>query len=337
MRPWLLLPVRVAHDLAPLGLELGRVFLPERPLEWRSFAWSRRGRILNFRNRLGTAGGVDKDGRHIAGWRHFGAGFVEIGTVTPLPQGPNPGRIIDRDVDAEALWNRMGFPGHGAAFTREFLREWRNDERLAEEAGEDRERFPVLVNIGKNRDTALADASRDYVSLIEDFRDLADTFVINISSPNTKGLRDLFRRENFFDFLKPIAAALDEAQTPGLLKLSPDLDDASLCASVDVAVELGLDGFVATNTTLERAPGLRFPVEGGVSGAPLKDLSRASLKKIIDHLGPRRESRLIISAGGAMTPDEVFHRLDAGADLVEAYSALVFSGPGFLADVAANA
>ncbi len=331
LRPWLLFPAKLAHDLAPFGLEFAASITPAVEARARSFVWSRKNRTLHFRNPLGIAGGVDKDGTQIWGWHHFGAGFVEIGTVTPNPQTPNEGRIIDRDTSRDALWNRMGFPGRGAHFARGLLREWRADERSHGT------RLPVFVNIGKQRETTLENANQDYVWLIDFFNQpqapneapLVDAFVINISSPNTKGLRDLFSRERLYEFLAPIADRLAECGTPGLLKLSPDMDEETLRSAVEVSTRLDLDGFIATNTTAARPEGISFPVEGGLSGGPLTLKSREVLEQLLKELGPKRQGLLIVSAGGVLDGAEAATRLSLGADLVETYSGLVFGGPKF--------
>lgn len=329
-RPWLFLPAKFAHDIAPLGLDLAALFSRSVSADVRSFEWTRKDHTLRFRNPLGTAGGVDKDGTQTWGWRHFGAGFVEIGTVTPRPQTPNPGRIIGRDTAREALWNRMGFPGRGAHFARSLLTEFRQDEEI-------HEHFPVFVNIGKQRETPLEMASLDYQWLIDFFSEplktqpmrLADAFVINISSPNTKGLRELFARERLYEFLAPIAERLEVHRTPGLLKLSPDMDDETLQAAIDVSVKLDLDGFIATNTTATRPSGISFPAEGGLSGAPLSARAREVLTNVVSMLGEKRENRLIVSAGGVIDGTEAAIRLKLGADVVETYSGLVFEGPRY--------
>jgi dihydroorotate dehydrogenase len=339
MKPWLWLPAQLSHDLAPFGLELAALVSTPVKANARSFTWKRKGREIFFRNPLGIAGGVDKDGRQISGWRHFGAGFVEIGTVTPLAQKPNPGRIMARQTETESLWNKMGFPSPGAHSTRLFVRDWRVKEAQASpEAGEDL-RFPIFINIGKQRDTPLERAHEDYTALIETFMDssraiegrpLADAFVINISSPNTKGLRDLFSQDRLRSFLSPIVAALVHFQVPGLLKLSPDMDDETRNSCLNVICELELDGLIATNTTAERPRGFEhLPLEGGLSGAPLKVRSRDFLSTALKELGSRRNGLLVVSAGGVLDGDEALARLDLGADCVETYSGLVFKGPRF--------
>lgn len=327
LKPWLLLNPKLAHDLAPIGLQaLALCRKPQvyewqkwRPLEWRG---------LTFRNRLGIAGGVDKDGARVRDWWKFGPGFIEIGTVTPKPQGPNEGRIIDRDASSQAVWNRMGFPGKGAQAVRENL------ERLGH-----RHLTPLFINIGKNRATKNEDAAKDYCECIDQLAFAADAFVINISSPNTTGLRDLFRAETFRPFMGAIIEARDRFATadrklPLLLKLSPDLDPADLERVVRLSRELGVSGWIATNTTLAREKGSPFPPEGGVSGKPLAARSKQCLKSLLATLGQRSPDELVISAGGVMTPEDVAERLAMGADLVQVYAALVYEGPGFFRRVA---
>jgi dihydroorotate dehydrogenase len=286
---------------------------------WKSFTWNN----LEFKNPLGLAGGMDKNAESLKEWWALGAGFVEIGTVTPKPQSANPGKIMDRDLERKALWNKMGFPSHGA------------EEVYYNLLAHDYKPTPVFINIGKNRETANEAAVDDYAYLIHRLKDPADAFVINISSPNTKGLRDLQNKQALTKLLTPLIK-LSHADTskPILLKLSPDLSDENLEEALNVAVDLGIDGFVLTNTTLSRPGGIAFPAEGGLSGAPLKPLSCQILQKSLQILGKHRSGKLIISAGGAMTPEDVFERLQMGADLVEIYSALVFEGPGFFRNVA---
>ncbi len=339
MKPWLWLPTQLSHDLAPIGLELAAQFTRPVAAEARSFSWRRKGREIFFRNPLGIAGGVDKDGRQIAGWKHFGAGFVEIGTVTPEAQKPNPGRIMTRETETAALWNRMGFPSPGAHSTRLLLRDWRVREALLASESNHDFRFPIFINIGKQRETSLEEAHKDYVLLIKTFMDssrfvenraLVDAFVINISSPNTKGLRDLFSQDRLHRFLLPIADTLAQFQIPGLLKLSPDMDDETRNSALNVLCELDLDGIVATNTTAARPRGFEFlPTDGGLSGAPLRLGSREFLSTAIRDLGSRRQGLLIVSAGGVLDGAEAKLRLDLGADCVETYSGLVFNGPRF--------
>lgn len=323
IKPWLWLPPKLAHDLSPFAVQAYSLFLkkgtPSTP-QWSSFNWKN----IHFKNRLGLAGGVDKNGENLPAWYRLGCGFIELGTVVPLPQDPNPGKIFDRSIEDEALWNKMGFPSYGADEAYYNLRNFKTEYEL-----------PILVNIGKNRHTLNEFAANDYVYLVEKFNDLADAFVLNISSPNTKGLRDLANRESLEAFLKPIAKKKAELQSekPLLLKLSPDLETDDFKRIIDISLQNEIDGFVLTNTTLSRSTAKAFPHEGGLSGKPVSELSKTALKTAVGHLGSEKSKKLIISVGGVMTTDDVFERLSLGADLVEVYSTLIFSGLNFFRKV----
>ncbi len=323
--PWLLLPAQLAHDLSPIGLQLYSLFQNAPTPTWKSFVWKN----IVFKNRLGLAGGVDKNADLINVWGPIGCGFMEIGTVVPQPQKPNPGKTLVRSLKDLALWNQMGFPSAGAEDVYHNLKDYKQNSSL-----------PVFINIGKNRATANEFASADYVTLLEKFYGVADAFVVNISSPNTQGLRDLAKAENLKKFLEPILRSRFEltentgSEKPILLKLSPDMDSDDLKTVIDTCMKKKLDGFVLTNTTLQRKTLESFPQTGGVSGKPLQDLSKKSLQIVCNHLGKDKSKNLIISAGGVMTPEDVFERIEMGADLIEVYTALVFQGPGFFKEVA---
>lgn len=330
MKPWLWLPPQLAHDLSPLALQLYSLFKSGPTPAWNPLTWKN----IVFKNRLGLAGGVDKNGELLNVWNGIGCGFVEIGTVTPEFQKANPGRILDRSLPDEALWNKMGFPSVGASEVFYNLKIFKDHSSL-----------PVFVNIGKNRVTENAQAAADYVSLLERFYGVADAFVVNISSPNTTGLRELSKPENLNKFLKPIISARHELNNseafqtnpqvkPILLKLSPDLEADDLKRIIDTSLQNGLDGFVLTNTTLARDLQKQFPLEGGVSGKPLQAASKKALQIVSTHLGSEKSKKLIISVGGVMTADDVFERINLGADLVEIYTALIFKGPQFFREVA---
>lgn len=318
MKPWLWLPPHLAHDLSPMALRFYGLFAEGSTPVWKSRVW----RHLVFKNPLGIAGGVDKNAESLRGWWALGAGFIEVGTVTPRPQDPNPGRIMDRHLPSASLWNRMGFPSEGAEEVLGNLRAHRPF------------RTPIFINIGKNRSTPNEEAGRDYLELIRTFAGHGDAGVVNISSPNTKGLRDLQQTENFKKFLEPLINEAQKRNWPLLIKLSPDMETHALAESVNTATEMGIDGFVLTNTTLSRFAGSPYPSEGGVSGAPLRSLSLQALKTALHTLGDRRTGKLIISVGGVMTAEDVFERLSLGADLVQVYSALILEGPGFFRKVA---
>lgn len=324
MKPWLWLPPKLAHDLSPLGIDLYSLFHPEQTPSWNSFVWNN----IVFKNRLGLAGGVDKNADHLPAWVRLGCGFVEIGTVTPAPQKSNPGKIFDRSVVDEALWNKMGFPSAGAEEVFYNLASFKKKSSL-----------PVFVNIGKNRATPNEMAYVDYVSLIKYFHSVSDAFVVNISSPNTTGLRDLAKPAVLQSFLEPLSHAQDgfEIKKPMLLKLSPDLDPDDLKRIIDVSTDFCIDGFVLTNTTLARTTQKSFPVEGGVSGKPVQQQAKKALQLAIAHLGSEKAKKLVISVGGVMTAEDVFERISLGADLVEVYSTLIFSGLHFFRKVANTA
>lgn len=320
MKPWLWLPPKLAHDLSPLGVQLYSLIQEKRTPEWSSFSFEN----LHFKNRLGLAGGVDKNADHLPAWERLGCGFVEVGTVTPLAQKANAGKIFDRSIEDQALWNKMGFPSIGADEVLYNIKSFRADSDL-----------PIFVNIGKNRNTPNDKAAYDYTYLIERFNSFCDGFVVNISSPNTTGLRDLAKKETLESFLKPISECRNEIQShkPVLLKLSPDLETDDLKRIIDVAVQNHINGFVLTNTTLSRNTIKSFPPEGGISGKPVSLLAKTALKTAVAHLGSEKSKKLLISVGGVMTTEDVFERLSLGADLVEVYTTLIFSGLNFFRKV----
>jgi dihydroorotate dehydrogenase len=319
VKPWLWLSPSLAHKLSPTVLNSLTFFNKDAPPEWRPFDW----RGLHFPNRLGIAGGVDKDAQNIKAWWALGAGFLEVGTVTPLPQPGNSPPVVDRDVPHEALWNRLGFPSQGVERVRRRLHALKRPFAA-----------PVFINIGKNASTPLEQAAGDYARLLNDLRGLADGFVINISSPNTKGLRELLKPERLRDFLEPIMGTLPSKREPVLLKISPDLQDDELERVLEISHLLGIDGWILTNTSQGLREGLGFPQEGGVSGRPLGPRSKEFLKTALQILGSKRDGKLIVSVGGVMSPEDVSERLALGADLVQVYAALIFEGPYFFRKVA---
>ena len=318
IRPWLWLPVRISHALSGIGIEAAACLAGSKNQkeEWSPLTW----KGLQFKNPFGIAGGLDKNAEHIQAWQKLGAGFIEIGTVTPKPQKGNPGIVIGRNNKELALWNKMGFPSNGSDYVLNQIQNLKT--RTA----------PLFVNIGKNRDTPLEKAGDDYIFLTEKFKSVADALVVNISSPNTPGLRSLAQVGVLKSWLGPVIKTA--GQTPVLLKLSPDMSELDFKETVLTATQEGISGFILTNTTLSRTPALSFPDEGGVSGLPLKEKSLQALEQIQTILGSQRSSLLIISCGGVMTAADVFDRIRRGADLVQTYSALVFNGPGFLKEVA---
>lgn len=326
-RPWLWLPVHWAHHLSPKFLKLAYNWRPvffSKKHSWQTKSWQG----LNFRNPVGTAGGLDKNAENVPAWWYLGAGFVEIGTVTPLAQKANIGSTVARDLKNLALWNCLGFPNHGAKTIK---------KRLAKLPQKNKRPTPVFVNIGKNRWTSNEEAPFDYSRLLEDFHLLADAFVINISSPNTKGLRDLFHKDRLLEFLKPVIKThkqLPQPAPPLILKLSPDLTEEQLKEVILAVKSTSIRGLILTNTTQARDPALSFPKDkGGVSGAPLASLSKKTLSYVLDLLGKERPDFLVISVGGVMSKADIDERLALGADLVQVYSTLIFEGLGFFTKI----
>lgn len=314
---WKYLPASWAHRLSALGVSYYASKMPEEIPQWRSLIW----KGLYFPNPLGIAGGVDKNAEHLSAWQRLGAGFIEVGTVTPYAQKSNSGKILDRDWENQNLWNRMGFPNHGSSEVYFNLQQARCDLKV-----------PVFVNIGKNRNRANEEAEVDYLYLTNRFQEVADAFVINVSSPNTQGLRQLQSPE----FLGGLIFQIQQSgnKKPILVKLSPDMDSENFLECIEASSQGGASGFILTNTTLSRPTHSRFPKEGGLSGRDLADLSKRHLMKANEILASRRKDFLLVSVGGVLSASDVKERLDLGADLVQTYSGLVFEGPQFFRNVA---
>jgi dihydroorotate dehydrogenase len=295
---------------------------------------------LTFKNPVGLAAGYDKDGFAVRGLSALGFGHIEIGTVTPRPQAGNPKPRVFRLVEDQAVINRMGFPGRGADFVARSLRgplKGRRGNLLAngEIASQARNDTVLGVNLGKNKDTPLEEATNDYISLMRTFVSLADYLTINISSPNTVGLRRFQGRELLENLLGEIASERRTLQSicPILVKLAPDLSDEELEDAVGVILGFGMDGIIATNTTLARK-GLQSKVQteaGGLSGSPLQAQSEAMLEKIVRLVDGKVP---IVSAGGIMSPGDAKRRLDMGATLVQLYTGLIYRGPGLVREIA---
>jgi dihydroorotate dehydrogenase len=284
---------------------------------------------LVFPGPLGLAAGFDKDARATRGLAALGFGFVEVGTVTARAQPGNPRPRMFRLTADRALVNRMGFNNDGAAAAAAALR------RSRARRSRDRCWGPVVgVNIGKTRAVPDEEAAADYAASARAVAAVADYVVVNVSSPNTPGLRDLQAAERLRPVLVAVRSALDVAvgsrRVPLLVKIAPDLADADVDAVADLALELGLDGIIATNTTISR-DGLASPAAevaaagaGGLSGAPLGARSLAVLRRLRARAGDRL---VLVAAGGIETPDDAWERLRAGATLVQAYTGFVYGGP----------
>jgi dihydroorotate dehydrogenase len=320
-KPWLLFSAEVAYSLSHYFLKIYNCLGIKTSFPWGSITW----RNLHFKNPLGTSGGVDKNAEYIKAWWAFGAGFIEIGTVTPKAQTPNPGKIIKRDNAQFALWNKMGFPNEGVQAVKKRLAQLGRPYHT-----------PIFVNIGKNRETPNEKASDDYLYCVRELREYADVFVVNISSPNTTGLRELLTPKHLTSFLQPILAEC-RGQTPVLLKLSPDISDDILKQTLETSAQIGIDGWILSNTTIHRDNVQNMPTEGGVSGLPIAERAKSMLRIASEFCRTRKLDKLIVSSGGVLTPADVAERLRLGAQLVQIYSALVFEGPGFFCKVSAAA
>lgn len=303
-----------AHELAlgvlssPLGRALAtpRVRPPEEPV--RLFG-------LSFRNPLGLAAGFDKNAVALPAWERLGFGFVEVGTVTRLPQAGNPRPRIFRFPKHGALVNRMGFPNDGPTAVR--------DRILAARREHLPEGFPIGVNLGKMKGTPNRRAADDYVAVLRDLYDAGDYFVVNVSSPNTPGLRKLQSPEE----LDPILAALQEANRarggkPLLVKIAPDLGEAEAAGIIRQVQIHELSGIIATNTTLDHAA--ISAEEGGLSGRPLLEKSLRLIRFLARETGGRVP---IIGAGGVFTREDYLAMREAGAALVQVYTGFVYGGP----------
>ncbi len=278
---------------------------------------------LRFNNPVGLAAGFDKDGQYIDLLPLLGFGYAEIGTVTPRPQTGNPKPRLFRLKADEALINRMGFNNEGVlAMAR------RLDKR------KDRS-FVLGANIGKNKDTPNEEAFRDYVTCFRELETLVDFFVINLSSPNTPGLRELQNKEH----LKKILGSLQDVnkdKIPVLLKIAPDISLAQLDDIIRVMEDTGLDGINCHNTTVKR-DGLRTPERivkeignGGLSGKPLATLFPTLTREVRTRLP---EGAVLIASGGIYNTEAAMDKMNAGADLIEVYTGLVYQGPTFVRDI----
>lgn len=267
---------------------------------------------VRFPGPLGLAAGFDKDGTGLATWGSLGFGYAEVGTVTAHPQPGNPLPRLFRLPADRGLLNRMGFNNHGAG-------------ALAAQLTRQHSSVPIGVNIGKTKITPADDAVDDYRSSARLLGRLASYLVVNVSSPNTPGLRDLQAVES----LRPILAAVlaEVPGTPVLVKIAPDLSDSDIDEIADLAVELGLAGIVATNTTISRdglrTPGVTELGPGGISGAPVARRSAEVLRRLYGRVGTQLT---LISVGGIETADDAWARITAGASLLQAYTGFIYGG-----------
>ncbi|MBD0335067.1 MAG: quinone-dependent dihydroorotate dehydrogenase [Cyanobacteria bacterium Co-bin13] len=279
---------------------------------------------LTFANPLGLAAGFDKDGAAARAWPLFGFGFAELGTVTCHAQPGNPQPRLFRLIEDQAVLNRMGFNNQGAAAMAAYLTNLWPDGRST---------IPIGINLGKSKITPLEDAAQDYLTSFKQLQPWGDYFVVNVSSPNTPGLRDL----QATDQLAPILQALQQANTeqkPLLVKIAPDLEWDAIAAVVDLAQRYQLAGIIATNTTIRRdhlktqiLPVTGRPITeeaGGISGAPLRSRST----EVIRFIWKETQGQLpIVGVGGIFTAADAWEKLTAGASLLQTYTGWIYEGP----------
>jgi dihydroorotate dehydrogenase len=256
---------------------------------------------MEFSNPIGLAAGMDKDAIAVGAWQSLGFGFAELGTITPLPQPGNPKPRVFRIPAQYALINRLGFPSEGMEAVAPRLEKIRRGGT----------RIRIALNFGPNKDTPVEQVAADYAELTARLAPLADFVVINVSSPNTPGLRNW-----------------QSPDPPILLKIAPDLDDAMLDTICDTALALHLDGMVVCNTTLKRGEvGVTSTEAGGLSGHPLRDITRDRIASVYR----RTQGKLpIIGVGGIMNSADALGHLKAGASLVELYTGLIYQGPALI-------
>jgi dihydroorotate dehydrogenase len=281
---------------------------------------------LDFPNPVGLAAGFDKDGRYFHAMSNLGFGFIEIGTVTPRPQGGNPQPRLFRLPKDEALINRMGFNNEGVDALVERLKRGRPEGVV------------IGGNIGKNKDTPNEQATDDYLICFEKLFPYVDYFVVNVSSPNTPNLRDLQEKEPLTKLLSTLQQRNQQEASPKpiLLKIAPDLTDGQLDDIVDIAKTTQLAGIIATNTTISRE-GLETATtevstigNGGLSGAPLRERATEVIRYLAEH---SRGTLPIIGVGGITSGQDAVDKLAAGACLIQVYSGLVYAGPTLVKEI----
>ena len=312
--------LRLAGSLPPAAALLRAIYRPKiHGPQVKAFG-------LTFPNPVGMAAGYDKDGLGWRGLACLGFGHIEVGTVTPKPQPGNPQPRLFRLVEDQAVINRMGFNNQGAEFLARHMRGQRPNGLV------------LGVNIGKNKVTPLEDAPQDYFDLLRTFAPLADYLAVNVSSPNTPGLRSLQTREALNTVLRPLAAEkpLQASRlgrpVPILVKLAPDLNDEELDGALEAILDNEMDGVIICNTTISR-PRLISNLAGetgGLSGTPLTQLGHQMTARVVRRLNGRLP---VISSGGIMTAEDAQIRLDAGACLVQVYTGLIYHGPGLVKNI----
>src|SRR5947208_8149038 len=277
---------------------------------------------LNFPNPIGLAAGLDKNGVALPAWAALGFGFIEIGTVTAKAQPGNSKPRIFRFLKQNALINRLGFNNEGADAIARRLRKLQRSSRWPE--------VPVGINIGKSMSTPLTEATEDYLYSFRLLREFADYIVLNVSSPNTPGLRELQGADALSELLSAIGEQNLISHKPILIKIAPDLAPSELDAIVSTCATNKVAGIIATNTTVDHSsiPAAQDE-QGGLSGAPLRGKSTALVREIA-----ARSTIPIIASGGIMDADSAREKIEAGARLLQIYTGLIYRGPGLLREIA---
>ncbi len=314
-----------AHELGMAGLEAAYrtglnplLAVKPKPLKTKAFG-------IEFPNPVGCAAGLDKNGAHIDALMAMGFGFVEIGTVTPRPQEGNPKPRMFRLKEHEAIINRLGFNNHGV-------------DALVKNVERSKREGILGINIGKNKDTPNERAADDYIYCLERVYDLADYITVNISSPNTQGLRDLQSEDALRKFVYELRTAQEDLSSvrghrvPMLVKIAPDLSESELDGIAEVFNAVKLDGVIAGNTTISRNMISEHPLSaqvGGLSGKPLYEKSTTTLRRLRLRLD---DSIPIIGVGGISSGADAVGKVSAGAQLVQIYTGFIYHGPQLIGD-----
>jgi dihydroorotate dehydrogenase len=334
--------LRFAGNFPPARILLELLYkAPSKPVE--AFG-------LTFKNPVGLAAGYDKDGVAIRGLSALGFGHIEIGTITPRPQAGNPSPRVFRLLEDEAVINRMGFPSKGSEFMQlklnPSLRSGWFENIYGIQPRNKKKKITSIhkggailgINLGRNKETPNEEAVLDYLELLQNFAGYADYLAINVSSPNTVGLRELQGRAALETLLthlhqqRLIEQRKFEKRIPILVKLAPDLTTSELDDALEAILRTKMDGIIVTNTTLARE-GLRSNLKGesgGLSGSPLTGRSEAVLYQTVKRVNGEVP---LVSVGGIMDPDDAKRRLDMGAALVQVYTGLIYRGPGLVKQI----
>jgi dihydroorotate dehydrogenase len=289
---------------------------------------------LRFKNPVGLGAGFDKNAMYLTELETLGFGFVEIGTVTPLPQQGNDKPRLFRLPKDKALINRMGFNNDGAEAIAERLKKWNNKQRTTN----NEQRLMIGGNIGKNKVTPNEDAWKDYEICFNVLHDYVDYFVVNVSSPNTPGLRELQEKDSLKKILTNLQIQNSKKQNPKpiLLKIAPDLTLEQIGDVIDLALEIKLDGLVATNTTISRDKLITNDLQlaiigaGGLSGKPIKEKST----EIVKYICQKTNGKIpVIASGGIFTAADAQEKINAGASLVQVWTGFIYEGPSIVKNI----